>query len=122
MPFKTVWDQTLDLVIHEGHGLITHEDIRVELSTCFGESGLVHHSLWDLRDASLSLLTAEQVRTLAEEAKAFAKKKTGKKNAWVATSISDFGLCRMSEMVADGAGLYLGVFHDFDDAMNWIRS
>lgn len=122
MPFKTIQRETLDLVIHEGHGSISHEDIRAELSTCFGESGWVRHSLWDLRDANLTLLTSGQVVDLAKNAKAYAKKNTGKKNAWVATSPADFGLCRMSEMVADGSGLYLGVFYDFDEAMTWIQS
>ena len=122
MPFKTIQCETLDLVIHEGHGSISHEDIRAELSTCFGESGWVCHSLWDLRDANLQLLTAEQVVDLAKNAKAYAKKNTGKKNAWVATSPADFGLCLMSEMVAGGAGLHLGVFYDFDEAMTWIQS
>ena len=122
MPFTTILDHTLDLVVHEGHGLISHEEILVELTTCFGEAGWTHNSLWDLRDASLKLLTVDQVRSLAENAKAYAKKKTGKKNAWVACSPVDFGLCRMSEMIADGVGLYLGVFHDYDDAMNWIKS
>ena len=122
MPFRTMLDHTLNLVIHEGHGLISHEKLRVERTSCFGLSGRTHNPLWDLRDASLKLLTAEQVRTLAEDAKAFAQKKTGKKNAWVATSPVDFGLCRMSEMVAAGAGLDLGVFKDFDKAMDWIKS
>ena len=121
MPFKTILDKTQGVVIHEGHGLIRHEDILAELSICFGESGWVYHSLWDLRDASLKLLSTEQVRMLAEKAKEYAKKATGKKNAWVATSSLDFGLCRMSEMAADGAGLYLAVFHDFNEALNWIK-
>jgi hypothetical protein len=101
VPFKTILCEKSDLVIHEGHGSISHEDISVELSTCFGESGWVCHSLWDLRDANLKLLTSEQVRALAEDAKVYAQKKTGKKNAWVASSPADFGLCRMSEIVAD---------------------
>lgn len=121
MPFKTIWSPEKDLVIHEGHGLITHEDILAELSSCFGESGWVSHSLWDLRDASLRLLTAEQVRELAETAKVFARKKAGKKNAWVATTPVDFGLCRMSEMNALGVGLTLGVFNDYRKAMDWIQ-
>lgn len=79
MSFKTRVDQELNLVIHEGHGLISYEDIRTELSSCFGDAGWVCHSLWDLRDASLDLLTAEQVVTLADNAKAYAKMETGKK-------------------------------------------
>lgn len=122
MPFKTIFCETSGLVIHEGHGAISHEDIRVELSACFGESGWIRHSLWDLRDANLKLLTNEQVVSLAENAKADARKNTGKKNAWVAASPADFGLCRMSEMVANGAGLRLSVFYDFDEAMAWLQS
>lgn len=122
MPFKTLFDPTHDLVIHEGHGLLSYEDIRVELFSCFGEAGWVYHSIWDLRDASLELLTAEEVRTLAENAMVYAKMETGKKNAWVATSAVDFGLCRMSEMFAEGSGLHLYVFQDFNDAIDWIKA
>lgn len=122
MPFKTIPHHALDLVIHEGHGSISYEEIHTELSTCLDDSGWVHHSLWDLRDACLNLLTTEQVFALAEHAKAQAMKKAGKKNAWVATSAVNIGLCRMSEIVADGSGLDLGVFQDFDEAMAWIQS
>jgi hypothetical protein len=122
MPFNTILDPIADVVIHEGHGLISDKEIRAELSACFGESGWTHHSLWDLRDASLKLLTAEQVHTLAELAKNYALKRAGMKNAWVATSCLDFGLCRMSEFFADGAGLQLGVFQDYDKAMAWIKA
>ena len=47
---------------------------------------------------------------------------TGKNNAWVAASAVDFGLYRMSEMFAEGSGLHLDVFQDFNDAIEWINT
>jgi hypothetical protein len=120
MPFETICVAESDLIIHEGHGSITFADIRAQLENCFGATGWSRHSLWDLRDANLRKLSAEEVRTLAEQATAFATIRSGKRNAWVATSPCDFGLCRMSEFLADDAGLCLGVFLDFEAAMNWI--
>ena len=122
MPFETKTDETNNLIVHVGHGLIVFVDIEQELLSCFGEAGWTRHSLWDLRDASLKLLSAEEVRTLAARAVACAAKGTGVKNAWVALSASDFGLCRMSEMHADGAGLSLAVFYDYDEGLRWITA
>lgn len=122
MPFKTIRDEALGLVIHEGHGQIVFEDIRNQLVMCYGETGWTHHSLWDLRDASLTQLSTGQVLALADVAKSFAKGKQGKKNAWVAVNPLDFGFCRMSEMSAENMGLGLGVFSDFDEALSWITA
>lgn len=121
MPFETQRDDKLNLIIHVGHGQITFADIETELTSCFGQAGWTRHSLWDLRDACLTLLSAEEVRTLAQYAVIHARKHAEVKNAWVAVSNEDYGLCRMSEMLADGVGLSLAVFHDYDQALRWIR-
>jgi hypothetical protein len=122
MSFETRTDESHNLIIHVGRGQISSTDIEAELKTCFGEAGWTRHSLWDLRDASLTQLSSDEVRALAERAVAFSRKHTGVKNAWVAVSDVDFGLCRMSEMLADGVGLSLAVFHDYDEALRWITS
>jgi len=120
MPFEAKKDDEHNLIIHVGHGQIHFADIEAELAACFGEEGWTRHSLWDLRDANLTLLSAEEVRTLAQRAVSYARKHAGVKNAWVAVAASDFGLCRMSEMLADGVGLSLAVFHDYDEGLRWI--
>ena len=51
---------------HEAHGSLSHEDIRLELFCYLVEAGCVHHSMGDLRDASLTLITAKEVCTLAD--------------------------------------------------------
>ncbi len=121
MPFFTVHHTALCLVVHEGHGRITYEEIRDQLAARFGRSGWTSHSLWDLRDATLDALTAEQVRMLADQAITYTRLATGRKNGWVATRAVEYGLCRMSEALAGNHGLQLAVFTDFDEALAWIR-
>ncbi|HMO05729.1 MAG TPA: hypothetical protein PKC67_14745 [Kiritimatiellia bacterium] len=121
MPFETVQYHDLGLVVHEGHGPITYEDIQQQMIKCFGAQGWNVHSLWDLRDASLQPLTGAQVRALADQAVAYARLGSGKKNGWVAVRPEDFGLCRMSQALAGNQGLDLAVFSDFDQALAWIR-
>lgn len=121
MPFYTVHHQDDGLVVHEGHGRITYEDVRDQLAVCFGASGWTRHSLWDLRDATLEALTAAQVRALADQAISYTKLATGRKNGWVAGCPVDFGLCRMSQALSDNHGLDLAVFTDFQQALAWIR-
>jgi hypothetical protein len=119
MPFETRIIATNNLVIHIGKGDITYADIQNQLVTCFGD-GWARNSLWDLRESNLRKLTADEVRTLASHAVAFARKHAGVKNAWVTTSKLDYGFCRMSEMLADGSGLSLAVFESYDEALSWI--
>jgi hypothetical protein len=122
MPFFTVHHTGMHLVVHEGHGRITDEDIRDQLEACFGRAGWTSHSLWDLRDATLEALTAADVRALANQAIGYTQRATGWKNGWVAGSPVDFGLCRMSQALTDNHGLDLAVFSDFDEALAWICS
>lgn len=121
MPFVTRHIEEKKLVIHIGHGLITQADILGQLTACFGD-GWTRNSLWDLREASLAALSTNDVRALAQSAVTLARKDTGVKNAWVAVADADYGLCRMSEMLADGAGLSLAVFHDYGEAVRWVTT
>lgn len=122
MPFITILDYSNGVVIHEGHGPISFEDIRSRLTSCFGEKGVPYHSLWDLRDASLNQLNRDEIMALAGHARIHAQQNAGRSNAWVVAAPADFGLCRMLEMRTGGDGLRFGVFHEFEEAKKWLAT
>ena len=121
MPIYSKYEPEHNVIVHEGSGALTFEEVRSELDAWFGASGWKRHSLWKFQDASLAKLSAGEIRALAAHVKMLAADgAAGKKMAWAASADVDYGLCRMWEIVSTGANVATAVFRSCGEARQWI--
>ncbi|MCB8942435.1 MAG: hypothetical protein H6658_01540 [Ardenticatenaceae bacterium] len=111
-----------NLTIYSGEGIITHTDILAALKTFFaGEPTL--KVLWDLQQASLTQITADQLRLVVQYSARFNHTRAGGKTALlVSQRLGDYGMGRMIEILGNMAATWVetAVFRDFDEAVKWL--
>ncbi len=79
--------------------------------------------LWDLSQANLNRLTAEDLKALVKAVKKFSHVRAGGKTAIVVSDDVSFGMGRMLEvfMELQNIPFQLRVFRDFSSASEWLE-
>jgi hypothetical protein len=103
------------------HGPLTLDEIKESAATMWRLiEGPRIRLLWDLREASFDLGTAE-VRDLAEVVKQLAPA-TEFRSAFVVSGDLEFGLVRMFEVYRQTKGTLTRVFRDKQQALDWLTN
>lgn len=80
------------------------------------------NSIWDLRGADFSLLSAEKVRSMMEYVGREWGKSGKNKAALVVSKDFDFGMSRMYQlMMEDVSSSKIAIYKDINEATEWIK-
>jgi hypothetical protein len=114
------------LTCHLVSGETSFEEI-VKAIVGFYEEGPTENVLWDLRDASLDNLTADDVKAIVERAAALAKNhpeiKAGGKTAIVAPHDLELGIARIIQIQAENRFPFdVRAFRTTEAAIQWLTA
>jgi hypothetical protein len=113
----------LQLTVHTAQGELTFAELMETLKTFYANQPTVK-VLWELRGATLTNLTADQVRTAVHFATQRGHLRSGGKTALlVSDRLGDYGIGRMAEIMShvERATVTLEVFRDYDEAFQWLQ-
>lgn len=114
-------DPARDLTVQTIVGEVTAAEIRNAI-TRYYEGTVTGKILWDLRQASLPGITADQVRGLVRLTQQYSDRRPNGKTALLFSSASSFGLGRMFEISrnADVGAVGHMSFMDETSAFEWL--
>ena len=124
MNIETQMDAVKSLRTHKVKGRINFQDFSNLLKGIYNSADFDPnlHSLWDVRDADFSTVTAPEIRALAEYVRANWDLKRKNKAAIVVSGLSDFGISRMYEQILGPAATgKVMVFRNIKSAWDWIE-
>ena len=118
---ETTYDFTQDLTLFKVVGTMTAADFYDCLDSYYAK-GFTPLTLWDLTQADLSKITAEEISALAQYCRNLAEARRGGKTAIVFDTLHDFGLGRMFETQLEIVGLPIEVHVclSLDEARHWL--
>jgi len=122
MPITTQIDHDKQLTIHTATGEPSFEE-GMEAFKLFYEGHPTKNLLWDLRNASLHLLSSENLEAFVDYAKRHSDLRAGGKTAFVVSKDLEFGLLRMVDAFSEIAKIpfYLMTFRSMDEAVRWLE-
>jgi hypothetical protein len=121
MPITSRIDSSRDLTIHTAKGDVSIDEIMEKVEALYGSSHRTLNVLWDFRNAALSRIPSEDIRSLIDLAEPHRKiPRKGGKTAIVVQTAVDFGLSRMYENLADRLPHETMVFQSMEEALHWI--
>lgn len=104
-------------------GKIDYKELIASLKELYSDPGFAElpYSIWDLNEADLSSITADQVSSLVSFVKDNWGIEGNKKSAFVAGQDLAFGLARMYEQpLSLNTPSAVQIFHTMDEAMEWL--
>ena len=106
--------------VHEAHGNIVYKELLEELID-FYENNLTLHCIWDFTNATISDLSKDQIRNLAEKGAEYSKRRIGGKTAWVVSDKLTYGICRMAQTIGlnKDVKVELKIFYSKAKALRW---
>ena len=109
------------LVIHQ-NGVTDPDEIIRGMNTAFLDPRLEpeSHLLWNAVDAPAQA-TSEKMRMLLHDVR-LKSDKLSSRCAMVVASEHQYGVSRMFSAYAEGVGVDVEVFYDFDEAKVWLKS
>lgn len=116
-------DKEKELTIHVLSGTILVDDLIGIVKSMYDSETTPNH-LWDLTEANVSQIQADDLDRLATFAKTYSPTRIGHRTAFVSTSDLGFGLSRMYQIFAELAKqrVLIGVFRSREEAEQWILS
>lgn len=122
MAIQTKAIPELQLTIHLAEKVLLFEELMETLRNFYKGKPTVK-VLWDLRAASLTSLTADQMRTAIHFAAQHAATRVGGKTALlVSVRLGDYGMGRMAEIMShiEAEQITVILFRDYEEAMQWL--
>ena len=123
MPVKTKIDPAQGVRVHTVTGELTVHELKATLVALYDDPNFQsgHDALWDLREASLTGFTADDVRHIVNLVKDGWVDRGSAKAAMVVSRTADFGMVRMYEIqLATADEDRTSVFRDIDEAYAWL--
>lgn len=124
MHVETQMDRVKAIRTHRITGAVTLEDFRNLLEAVYNSAQFdaSMHSLWDVREADFTGVTAQDIRSFGEFVRKNWVETRKNKAAIVVSSLADFGITRMYEMVLGpmATGKVM-VFRNLKTAWDWIE-
>jgi hypothetical protein len=114
-------DTKKNLAIYTCKGQISASEIKEAVKSFYDNSPSLN-IIWDLTDADVSRITADEIRTLASGVKRLAHSREGGKTAIVSPSEVSYGIVRMYQIFAE---IYAHVaqieaFRSRPEAERWV--
>ena len=122
MSIKTTLLKDRQLTIHTAHGVLSYEVILAAIKA-YNATQPTTYVLWDLREAILTQLTADRLRTIIHFSTQYDSLRPGGKTALVVSNRpGDYGMARMAEIMnnVEKSDIDLEAFHDYDEALAWL--
>ncbi|MGC9323947.1 MAG: hypothetical protein ACP5G0_04270 [Desulfomonilia bacterium] len=121
MPIAVKTDSARDLTLCTATGELTFHD-QVAVLKSFYEGNPTRNLLWDMRQISGARITSQEITDIIEFINSYKEKRLAGKTALVTATDLDFGMSRMSELLAESSGIpwEIRAFHSLDDALSWI--
>jgi hypothetical protein len=115
------WNAETGVTTHVCTGRLSADEIAAGIRAFYDEAP-TPHTLWDLRDADVSGISADQIATFADLARDAAAMRGPGKTALVAAGLLAFGLSRMFEAYSDATlrPVRVRVFKNIEEAEAWI--
>jgi hypothetical protein len=118
---ETTYDLPKDLTIATASGQMSARDFR-EWTANYYRGTVTKLVLWDILDADLSGLHADDIMHDAKQTKELANMRIGGKTAIVSSNSLEYGMSRMLEAFYDleSVPFEVQVFHTLGDAKRWL--
>jgi len=114
-------DMARALTVVKVQGSVSAQQVRDQI-VGFLTGEPTRYVIWDVRDGSLSQLSAEDMRMLVTAGAPHAHRRTGGRTAIICATDVDFGMGRMFQTIASlqHVPFEIRVFRDTDEAMSWL--
>ncbi|MDJ0669328.1 MAG: hypothetical protein QNJ61_18745 [Desulfobacterales bacterium] len=115
------YDLAKDLTIVTAKGVITADDL-LDWGNNYYEGQITSLILWDVTNADLSSLQADQLREIAENMSRISEVRKGGKTAFVYDKPLEYGIGRMFQAYSEIEDMPFEVqsFQSFDEAKAWL--
>ena len=115
------YDTEKDLTIVTAQGLITADDL-LDWGNHYYEGQITQRILWDVTNADLSALQADQLQEIAENMSRISEVRRGGKTAFVYDKPLEYGIGRMFQAYSEMEAMPFEVqsFQSFDEAREWL--
>ncbi len=115
------YDTDKDLTIVTVEGVITADDL-LDWGNSYYEGQITSLILWDVTNADLSGLQANQLQTIAESISRISEVRRGGKTAFVYKKPLEYGIGRIFQAHSEIEGMPFEVqsFQSFDKAREWL--
>ena len=115
------YDLAKDLTIVTAKGVITADDL-LDWGNNYYEGQITSLILWDVTNADLSSLQADQLREIAENMSRISEVRKGGKTAFVYNKPLEYGIGRMFQAYSEMEDMPFEVqsFQSFDEAKAWL--
>jgi hypothetical protein len=115
-------DENAQLTIYTAKGNISGEEVRAAIGDFYEHGPITRNVLWDVSQAILNDLSAEDVRQIAHVPRQSLELRKDGKTAIVAPSDLAFGLSRMYQISSQPESLpfEVKIFRDSEAAHNWL--
>ena len=115
------YDMAKDLTIVSAKGVITADDL-LDWGNNYYEGQITSLILWDVTNADLSSLQADQLREIAENMSRISEVRKGGKTAFVYDKPLEYGIGRMFQAYSEIEDMPFEVqsFQSFDEAKAWL--
>jgi hypothetical protein len=109
------------LTVYTATGPMTVDDVSNTVTTCLTDNPTLL-AIWDIKEASFSDVTADDLRKVVIRARPLADSRAGGKTAIICSRGVDYGLARLFQIYAElyEAPIDIQVFDSRDAAMNWL--
>jgi len=110
-----------ELTVYETQGPMTVADVSDTVTSCLTDDP-TQLVIWDIRAASFSGVTADDLRNVVIRARPLADSRAGGKTAIVSSGGAEFGLARLFQIYAElyEAPIDIKVFDAMDNAIDWL--
>lgn len=113
-----------NLMFVNATGNLTVDEVMAVVNEYY-PNGAVKDVIWDLTNGTLQSISRDGFEKIAKASKVAVSNgaRQGGKTAYVAGTLSDYGLMRMYTIIAEMAGMPTNyhVFNTVDEAINWIK-
>ncbi len=118
---SAIYDENKDLTIVTVKGLITAADL-LDWGNRYYQGKITPLILWDVTQADLSTLQADQLNDIAENMSRISEARRGGKTAFVYSKPLEYGIGRMFQAYSEMQRMPFEVqsFQNFEDAMAWL--
>ena len=118
---SAIYDEIKDLTIVTVKGLITAADL-LDWGNRYYQGKITPLILWDVTQADLSTLQADQLNDIAENMSRISEARRGGKTAFVYSKPLEYGIGRMFQAYSEMQHMPFEVqsFQNFEDAMAWL--
>ena len=118
---SAIYDEIKDLTIVTVKGLITAADL-LDWGNRYYQGKITPLILWDVTQADLSTLQADQLNDIAENMSRISEARRGGKTAFVYSKPLEYGIGRMFQAYSEMQRMPFEVqsFQNFEEAMAWL--